>query len=120
MRMYCVISKESIKRFKGIRGKMMAQAGHAFLHAFWDSEEFWPCYARAYKESDHARKITVVTETDEEMLKLYDKYIKICGVTKVIDAGFTVFEEPTLTCIGIGPISEILIEEDLKELKLLS
>ena len=120
MKMYCVISNESIKRFKGIRGKMMAQAGHAFLHAYWNSEEFWPSFAQDYKDSDHARKITVVVETDAEMIELYNKYIKVCGVTKVIDAGFTVFEEPTLTCVGIGPIPEIFIQDDLKQLKLLS
>lgn len=120
MKIYCIISRESLARMKGIRGKMMAQAGHAYLHAFWDAENRFPEMARDYKSGQHARKITLVVNTDEEMLRLYDKYTEMCGTTKVIDAGFTVFDKPTLTCVGIGPISIDLIQEDLKFLATLT
>lgn len=105
---------------KGIRGKFMAQAGHAFLHSFWNSEECFPEFAKEYKNERHARKITLVVETDAEMLELYEKYKTVCGTTKVIDSGFTVFTEPTLTCVGIGPIPEHLVQEDLRKLKTLT
>ena len=35
--MYCIFAKESIDKMKGNRGKMAAQAGHAFLHSWWDA-----------------------------------------------------------------------------------
>lgn len=105
---------------KGIRGKFMAQAGHAFLHSFWNSEDYFPDFAKEYKNGQHARKITLGVETDSEMLELYEKYKTVCGTTKVIDSGFTVFTEPTLTCVGIGPIPEHLVQEDLKKLKTLT
>ena len=120
MRMYCVVSKESMKRFQGIRGKMMSQAGHAYLHAFWDCLERFPVLAKEYQDSKHSRKITLVTETDEEMLDVMNAYKSICGVTKVVDAGFTVFKEPTLTCVGIGPMRDDQAGEDLKALKTLT
>lgn len=95
----------------------MSQAGHAFLHAFWDAEERFPSHAQAYKDHQHAIKITLVTQTDEEMLALYEAYRPHHGTTKVIDAGFTVFEGPTLTCVGIGPLAPEDIKEDLRALK---
>lgn len=120
MKIYCIISKESLSRMKGIRGKMMAQAGHAFLHSFWDSEEKFPDYASAYRNNDHARKITLVTNTDTEMMDILNRYESVCGTTKVVDAGFTVFAEPTLTCVGIGPLSDDMVGDDIKALKLLT
>ena len=105
---------------KGIRGKMMAQAGHAYLHSYWNTVDRYPGVAQQYRNSEHARKITLVVETDDQLIELYEKYIGICGATKVIDAGFTVFDGPTLTCIGIGPISDDLVENDIKQLKLLT
>lgn len=119
MKIYCVISKESLARMNGIRGKMMAQAGHAFLHAFWDAEKRFPEAALEYKDSDHARKITLIVDTDAEMLDLIDAYKDVAGITKVVDAGFTVFKEPTLTCVGIGPIED-KYTESLKKLKVLT
>lgn len=98
----------------------MAQAGHAFLHAFWDAQERYPEQAKEYKNGDHAKKITLVVNTDEEMLNLYEKYRLICGATKVVDAGFTVFDQPTLTCVGIGPISKSLVQDDLSTLATLT
>lgn len=105
---------------KGIRGKMMAQAGHAYLHAYWDAEERFPEQASAYKDANHARKITLVVDTDEEMLTLYQSYKDVCGTVEIIDAGFTVFNGPTLTCIGIGPIAPENIGDDLKQCKTLT
>ena len=116
-KLYCIISKEAVKKISGIRGKMMTQAGHAYLHSFWDSEKRFPQYAKAYQNSDHAYKITLVVDTDEELLTLQNDYKNICGVSLVTDAGFTVFKEPTTTCLGIGPIPEDLIKENLKSLK---
>lgn len=133
--MYCIFAKESIDKMKGVRGKMCTQAGHAYLHAYWNAiETRWDenasCYvhpnksayeqAMAYQDRDgdgHAYKITLIVDTVEELRTLQEKYRGICGTSLVTDAGFTVFDEPTTTCLGLGPISEDNIGDDLKALK---
>lgn len=119
MRIYAIVARDSLQKMNGNRGKLSAQTGHAYLHAYWDAEANYPEHAKAYKDGDHARKITLIADNVEQLLPLLDKYSKICGTTKVVDAGFTVFNEPTFTCIGIGPISEEMIGDDLKSLKVL-
>lgn len=123
---------ESIKKMNGNRGKLASQAGHAYLHAYWDAMfvekggmEFDPIQAKKidqahnYRLSGKAYKITLVVDTVEELKALQEKYKDICGTSLVTDAAHTVFDEPTTTCLGIGPISEENIGEDLKGLKVL-
>jgi peptidyl-tRNA hydrolase len=117
IKMYCIFARESIDKMKGIRGKMCTQAGHAYLHGFWDSAKRFPEHAQAYVASDHAYKITLIVPTVSDLEQLFESYKDKCGVTLVKDAGFTVFNEPTVTCLGIGPIPEDLIGEDLKTVK---
>lgn len=104
----------------GIRGKMVAQGGHAYLHASWDAEKRFPEDLQGYRDSDHARKITVRVDTEAQLVDLMNAYKDKCGVSLVKDSGFTVFKEPTVTCLGIGPIKEDDVGEDLKSLKLFS
>lgn len=111
----------------GIRGKMCTQAGHAYLHAFWDSVERFPGQhgfardepgdAEKYQNSERAYKITLVVDTVDELRALQEKYKDVCGTSLVTDAGFTVFNEPTTTCLGLGPIAEENIGDDIKALK---
>lgn len=128
-KMYCIFAKESVQKMNGIRGKMCTQAGHAYLHAYWDAVK--PTFrlftffrklkqAFAYKHrfgAAHAYKITLVVDTVEELKALQEKYKDVCGTSLVTDAGFTVFKEPTTTCLGLGPISEANIGDDIKALK---
>lgn len=138
-KMYAIFAKESVQKMNGIRGKMCTQAGHAYLHAFWDANQTMlnphggagtvpvnadkANQAIAYMNSDHAYKITLVVDTVEELRALQDKYKDICGTSLVTDAGFTVFKDengnplPTITCLGVGPISEDNIGDDIKALK---
>lgn len=117
LKLYCVISKEALTKMNGNRGKAMAQAGHAFLHSFWDSLDRFPSAALAYQGSDHAFKITLVVDTDDQLRALAESYKDVCGISLVTDAGFTVFKEPTVTCLGIGPIREEDVKEDLAGLR---
>ena len=131
-KMYCIFAKENILKMNGVRGKMCTQAGHAYLHAFWDAtilnarhtaiakpEVFAKKQeqAIAYANSDHAYKITLIVDTVDELKALQEAYLTVCGTALVTDAGFTVFTEPTTTCLGIGPIREDNIGDDLKALK---
>jgi peptidyl-tRNA hydrolase len=128
--MYCIFAKESVQKMNGIRGKMCTQAGHAYLHAFWDAinrfpgehgfAEDKPGDAEQYQNrggDGHAYKITLIVDTVDELKALEEKYKNICGTHLVTDRGFTVFKEPTTTCLGLGPIGEDKIGDDLKELK---
>lgn len=119
MKMYCVFSKEALLKMNGVRGKLAAQAGHAYLHAFWDSTLRYPEHASMYQESIHAKKIALVVDTEKELYELMEYYKDICGVSLVEDAGFTIFKEPTITCLGIGPIAESNVGRYLASLPLL-
>ena len=127
-KMYCIFAKDSLAKMNGIRGKMATQAGHAYLHAYWNAlssiqegKNFHKAdQADAYQNSDHAYKITLVVDTIEELKILEEAYKDRCGVALVTDAGFTVFKESTTTCLGIGPICEDNIGDDLKCLKTLT
>ena len=127
-KMYCIFAKESVQKMNGIRGKMCTQAGHAYLHAFWDTERRFPSYygglggdyvsdSEKYQNSDMSFKITLVVDTVEELKALQEAYKDICGTSLVTDAGLTVFNEPTTTCLGLGPIAEDKVGPDLRFLK---
>ncbi len=117
-KMYCIFAKESVQKMGGVRGKMCAQAGHAYLHTFMNAMNETPELAAAYLDSKHAYKIALVVDTVEQLQELQESYKDVCSTKLITDAGFTVFEEPTTTCLGLGPISEDKIGEDLKALKL--
>lgn len=113
IKMYAIFALESVKKMNGNRGKLGTQAGHAYLHAFWDAEKRFPEMAQKYRDTTHAYKITLAVETVEQLKELEAIYRDVCGVSLVTDAGFTVFEEPTTTCLGIGPLPDFLKEEVL-------
>ena len=126
IKMYAIFSKESVAKMKGNKGKMCAQAGHAYLHAWWAAERLqaelkWGAQRfentnehftkfcdllHEYKHAGDARKIALLAETDEEMLTILAKYKGHTGVTIVEDCGYTVVEPGTMTCVGIGPIDD--------------
>jgi len=116
-KMYCIFAKESVQKMNGIRGKMATQAGHAYLHTFMNAMAETPELATAYLDSGHAYKITLIVDTVEQLRELQEAYNDVCATQLITDKGFTVFTEPTTTCLGIGPLSEDMIGEDLKALK---
>lgn len=118
-KLYAIVSKEALKKMNGVRGKLCVQTGHAFLHSIWDAEESFPCDAYAYKTSRHAFKITLVVDTDAELEYFYEKFKDMYPCAKIVDKGFTVFKEPTLTCLGFGPVHENNVPDEIKSLKLL-
>lgn len=117
LRLYAIANKEALAAAKGNRGKMHAQAGHAFLHAWWDAEHRFPDAARDYRDKQSAVKIVLAAESAAELQEMYDMIRPICGCTLVIDAARTVFPEPTITFLGVGPISPEQAPDWLKSLK---
>lgn len=146
IKMYAVFAKESLLKMNGIRGKLGAQAGHAYLHAYWDAEQrfgedAYPLnygsmaeyplgsghriyrYQRdivEYRKGPRAYKICLVVDTVDDLRALENEYKDICGVSLVTDAGFTVFNEPTTTCLGIGPLRDSEKTDSLRNLKTLT
>jgi peptidyl-tRNA hydrolase len=116
LKLYCVVSSEAVALCKGVRGKMASQAGHAYLHTWWDALERFPERAKAYKESQAAVKITLVA-SEAEINELWERYGKDFPVSRVVDAARTVFEKPTVTALGIGPIRASERDELLASLR---
>lgn len=121
MKMYVIVSRDALKAMKGNRGKLVAQIGHATLHTWWDAAVRFPDMANEYRDRTHgaAKKIGLVVDNADQLVELEKAYKDVCGVSLVVDAGLTVFNEPTTTCLGIGPILPHLIGVDLKRLDLL-
>lgn len=113
---YCVVSKVAFALMNGNRGKLIAQAGHAFQFAGWDAHDRYPEHLRHYRQSMSAAKVTLgsgAKESVEDLLAaedsaaleaLYNAYKGVCGVTFVKDEGRTVFKVPTVTVVGVGPL----------------
>ena len=126
IKMYAIFCRETLRQMK-YEGKLAAQAGHAYLHAWWDAEdrlmfdswsedsEYLNTYKKKlssyyievmepYREGDDARKIALVVDTVEELEQLYEEFRPHMGATLVDDCGYTVFECTTTTAVGLGPI----------------
>lgn len=116
-KLYCIFAKESVQKMNGIRGKMCTQAGHAYVHTMLTAMIETPGLAQAYLDNGHAYKITLIVDTVDELKQIQEKYKDKVATKLVTDAGFTVFKEPTTTCLGLGPISEDMIGDDLKAIK---
>ncbi len=140
IKMYCIFSKESIHAMDNNPGKMAAQAGHAYLHSWWNCIELIQYMGREadkgspsanrdyqrlantmndYREGDDARKICLVVNTTEELRQLVEDYKGFTGTTLVEDAGYTITTPGTITCAGIGPLRDSEKGSDLASLALL-
>lgn len=117
MILYCIVSDEAVKACKGNRGKMMAQAGHAYVDAILDSQIRFPDAVEAYINSGVVKKVCLRAPDPQVLRDLHSSYRRTHGVKLVQDAGLTVFDGPTITCLGLGPIDPKDIKEDLSSLK---
>ena len=104
----------------GNRGKMAAQAGHAYLHTYLAALKHPKTVAAElahhYTYDGPAYKIALIVDTVKELEDLYETYAGQIGASLVKDAGLTVFTEPTVTCLGLGPVSDRFIGDDIKSL----
>lgn len=116
VRAYCIFSAEAVALMKGSRGKLAAQAGHAYLHSYWNAEDRQLAVAAQYRNpATRAYKIALIAP-DEAALRELEKTYSFAGVSLVTDAGLTVFDGPTVTCLGIL-LDDDDKGDDLKSLK---
>jgi PTH2 family peptidyl-tRNA hydrolase len=99
------------------KGKMAAQVSHASVEACFKTDK------RLLSEwqGNGAKKVILKVENDKELIK-YRRHASDAGlVTALIkDAGRTVLEPGTITCLAIGPDEESKIDEITGHLKLIS
>jgi hypothetical protein len=103
----------AIRAMNGNRGRMIVQAGHAYVHALWDAQDRFPEAVAVYR-SQPAFKICLAVDS---------RYHDICGVSVVQETGSKVSGEVDqknalmTTALGIGPIHIDQISNDLSSLK---
>ncbi|HLC96453.1 MAG TPA: peptidyl-tRNA hydrolase Pth2 [Candidatus Nanoarchaeia archaeon] len=97
------------------KGKMAAQVAHASVGAMIKSHK--DDVSRWHSEGQ--KKIVLKVEDEEELLR-YKQHAEDAGlVTSLItDAGHTVVEPGTVTCLGIGPDKEEKIDKVTGKLKM--
>lgn len=107
-----IIVNESLKL---PRGKLAAQVAHAsvasFLAASSSQQQTWIEVGMP--------KIVLSASNEEDVIEYYQKALTHNLPAKLIrDAGKTVLEAGTITCVGIGPATESDIDQITGHLKL--
>lgn len=98
------------------KGKMSTQVAHASVDAVLasssDKIESW--------KKEGMKKIVVKVKDEAELKKYLHLAKREKLVAKLItDAGKTVFKEPTVTCLGIGPDDDLKVDKVTHGLNLL-
>ena len=114
LRLYCVVRGD----IEMPVGKLVAQAGHAFVGALRVATETAPHLAERYL-ADSQPKITLQAKS-LAVLERAARECKDAGIIHhlVIDEGRTVFNEPTVTCLGIGPVLRDRLPKFVSKLRL--
>lgn len=98
------------------RGKLAAQVAHASLAAFLEAGD----NERVDWLEDGMPKIVLAVKDEEELFRLQELAgQKGIAASIIADAGRTVLEEGTITCLGLGPARVEAIDEITGDLKLL-
>ena len=113
-------------------GKLGSQIAHASMAAFlmgmkitkrnnstFHTLELEMEYARHEWISGTFTKIILKCDELDDLIKLNDKCsLESIPHALITDSGRTVFDEPTITCLGIGPLPEALLNPITGHLKL--
>ncbi len=84
-------------------GKAMAQAGHGFVMALEASRKECQDVVTEYLSGCQAK---IVLQGTLHQIKRAQHELTSCGITNslIVDAARTVFDKPTVTCLGFGPV----------------
>jgi len=108
-----ILVREDLKLPKG---KLAAQSSHASVDATLKSDkkiiELW--------KKEGGKKIVLKIKDEEELFK-YKQMAEDAGIKTALitDAGHTVVEPGTITCLGIGPDEETKIDSVTGNLKMM-
>lgn len=119
MKMYAVVINEALEGMGKNRGKIAAQCGHAFVACAVNCMERDAKRWKEYNDSDYHGKVVLKADMEEAQTIMEELKSKKVPFQLIRDAGLTVFEGPTNTVLGIGPIRDNECSATLKGLKLL-
>ncbi|MGC8608633.1 MAG: peptidyl-tRNA hydrolase Pth2 [Thermoplasmata archaeon] len=101
------------------KGKIASQVAHAAVSCALKSEKINKReFERWYSEGQ--RKVVVKVNSLEDIFKIKEKADSLDIINEVIqDRGYTQVEPGTITCIGLGPEEEEILDRITGEYKLL-
>ncbi len=102
------------------RGKIAAQAGHAYLDAFLEAQRLRPESIPEYK-TRHGIKVCMRAKNLAQLERAFAE-AKRAGIpcALITDLGYTQFEgQPTVTALGIGPARKSEVHSFLKRFQLM-
>ncbi len=106
------------KDLKLPKGKLCIQVAHASLSAYLETLEKNPEWAKRWLESGQ-KKILVKVNNLKELFERMKMALELgIPVFLVRDAGLTVLDPGTITCLGIGPGPSHIIDKVTGDLKL--
>jgi PTH2 family peptidyl-tRNA hydrolase len=101
-------------------GKALPQAGHGYMDAFLEAMAIAPERAAAYVTTGARAKIA----KEAKNLAALERAQRECqdlGIPTVMikDAGWTVFKERTVTCLGVGPARRSELPKFVERMRLI-
>lgn len=100
------------------KGKLCAQVAHASLEAYKLTKRKKPSWVRRW-ETEGCKKIVVCVGNLEELLDLFEYIKSTLPCVLIKDAGYTQLPPETITCLGIGPVPDDIVDKYTGHLKLL-
>lgn len=116
LRIYAIVRADLLPVFAEEVGKMVAQGGHAFLGAALDAQKRFPATMDAYLAAAQP-KVTLKARNERELIELYHDHREHFGAVLIEDAGRTVFNQPTVTMVGLGPMRRKDLPKRLQTLR---
>ncbi|MFH1663337.1 MAG: peptidyl-tRNA hydrolase Pth2 [archaeon] len=100
------------------KGKTAAQCSHASVEALEKTRTKFPEWVENWRETG-TQKVVLKVESEKELLELFEKAKKEVPAALIKDAGRTQIEPGSITCIGLGPAPENILDKFTGKLKLL-
>ncbi|MEM3609738.1 MAG: peptidyl-tRNA hydrolase Pth2 [Candidatus Anstonellales archaeon] len=100
------------------KGKLAAQVAHASLASYKVCLNMRKAIVDMW-ERQGMEKVVLKVDSEKELLELYEKVKDKLPCALITDAGKTQVPENTITCLGIGPWEEEIIDLYTGNLKLL-
>ena len=98
-------------------GKLAVQVAHASISALDDISQ--SIYDIWFADGDHQKKVVLQVEDEDELIGIMEECEAIgLPYASVVDAGRTEIRSGTMTCIGIGPHKNEVIDEVTRHLQI--
>lgn len=111
-----IIVRKDIKMGKG---KLCAQVAHASLSSFLETKKKFPNWCEEWLKEGQ-KKIVLKVGSLEELLEIKRKFDELnIPNALILDAGCTQLPPGTITCLGVGPAPEEILDKVVGNLKLL-